>query len=561
MLGRRSNLFPLFCIANNNHHLLTIPLARQLALPIKNNNKNSTMSNQTIGSGLGLVKAVVSCGLLIFSVAMIFGLMADGQTRISGDVHPALAFVVLIGAITWLTMVEGGQGSLVGLAPVNGELFKETHPKAYVSTKLAHSGDNLDRYLLGRQFMVVLTVFSVNMSAGPNADAELWGLPDWVINMFLGSGLAMILLTCMVGQLNSQVNGCSCMLDYINNYFAIFTLYVAMAIEFSGLLHASYIIQILVAQMAGKPIESNEPPRDGLTAAFFWARCLMSLGILGFCLAATLDALFAGKTTIWEQIPAGVSVVLFFVLMCVVGLLEGMQIAFFAVARIPADERGNSIFAKKTCELLFKGRGENLAGFMIGRQLCVVSCMFVVARVTTIEIDDGEENIFGVSDGLQEFFNFGFLGAIFLTIAGSISWQLVASAFPLQFLANPLVYVFLRICLGLEATGLCQGAWVLAALHKKIAGFKRDEVYIGTAEERRAKQMGDNEDFIRSGPGHPIKLPAFPAMTGLENYSIDQITALEADLVEHLAEAEEKLRNIQHQKSILTGGKQLDAEP
>jgi silicon transporter len=511
------------------------------------------MSNQTIGSGLGLVKSIISCGLLAFSIALIFGLMATGQTKISEDVHPALAFVVLIGAITWLTMVEGGQGSLVGLAPVNGDLFKESHPKSYVSTKLAHSGDNLDRYLLGRQFMVVLTVFSVNMAAGPNADAELWGLPDVVISIFLGSGLAMILLTCMVGQLNSQVNGCSCMLDYINNNFAIFTLYVAMGIEFSGLLHASYIIQILVAKMAGKPIESNEPPRSGGAALFFWGRCLMSLAILGFCLAATLEALFNGQTTIWEAIPAGVSVVLFFVLMCVVGLLEGMQIAFFAVARIPADERGNSVFAKKTCELLFRGRGENLAGFMIGRQLCVVSCMFVVARVTTIEIDEGEENIFGVSDGLQEFFNFGFLGAIFLTIAGSISWQLVASAFPLQFLANPLVYVFLRICLLLEFTGLCQGAWVLAALHKKIAGFKRDEVYIGTAEERRAKAMGDDAGALRSGVGHPVKLPTFPAMDGIPEYNLDQITALEEDLILHLAEVEEKLRDVQIEKGNITG--------
>jgi hypothetical protein len=170
------------------------------------------MSNQTINSGLGLVKAIISCALLAFSIVLIFGLMATGQTKISGDVHPALAFVVLIGAITWLTMVEGGQGSLVGLAPVNGELFMKTHRKTYVSTKLAHAGDNLDRYLLGRQFMVVLTVFSVNMAAGPNSDAELWGLPAPIINMFLGSGLAMILLTCMVGQLNSQVNGCSCIM-------------------------------------------------------------------------------------------------------------------------------------------------------------------------------------------------------------------------------------------------------------------------------------------------------------------------------------------------------------
>eukprot|EP00978_Attheya_sp_CCMP212_P035261 scaffold152203_cov56-Attheya_sp.AAC.2 len=219
-------------------------------------------------------------------------------------------------------MVEGGQGSLVGLAPANGDLFKETHPKSYVCNKLAHSGDNLDRYLMGRQFMVVMTVFSVNMAAAPNADAELWDLPDWVISIFLGSGLAMILLTCMVGQLNSQINGCSCMLDYINNNFAIFTLYVAMAIEFSGLLHASYIIQLIVAQLTGKPIEPNEPPRSAAASLFFWGRCLKHLAILGFCLAATLDALFAGKTTIWEAIPSGVSAVLFFVLMCVVGLLE-----------------------------------------------------------------------------------------------------------------------------------------------------------------------------------------------------------------------------------------------
>ncbi len=39
----------------------------------------------------------------------------------------------------------------------------------------------------------------------------------------------------------------------------------------------------------------------------------MSLAILAFCLAATLDALFAGKTTIWDAIPSGVSVCLFFV--------------------------------------------------------------------------------------------------------------------------------------------------------------------------------------------------------------------------------------------------------
>jgi hypothetical protein len=72
-------------------------------------------------------------------------------------------------------MIEGGQGSLVGLAPVNPELYKESHPTTYKNTAFAHKGDNLDRYLMGRQFMVVLTVFTINLSGGPLADTRNLG--------------------------------------------------------------------------------------------------------------------------------------------------------------------------------------------------------------------------------------------------------------------------------------------------------------------------------------------------------------------------------------------------
>jgi hypothetical protein len=145
---------------------------------------------------------------------------------------------------------------------------------------------------------------------------------------------------------------------------------------------------------------------------------------------------------------------------------------------------------------------------MIGRQLTVVSCMFFVARVTSVSVPEGE-TLFGVSDGLQELFNTGLLGALALTIVGSIAWQLVASAFPLAFLANPVTYYLLRLCLFLEATGLASGSWVLAAVHKKIAGFQRDEVYIGTAEERAQKAMEDDDTALNYGAGHIVKLPNF----------------------------------------------------
>merc|ERR1719242_1015348 len=131
--------------------------------------------------------------------------------------------------------------------------------------------------------------------------------------------------------------------------------------------------------------------------------------------------------------------------MCIVGMLEGMQIAFFLVSKLSAKDRGSHPMAVRTCELLFRGEGRNLPGFMVGRQMTVTLCFFIIARVTTINVEPGTgENVFQVSDGMQEFFNLGFLGAIITTILASISWQLVAGVFPIAFLSNPIVYIFLN---------------------------------------------------------------------------------------------------------------------
>merc|ERR1712187_195499 len=126
-----------------------------------------------------------------------------------------------------------------------------------------------------------------------------------------------------------------------------------------------------------------------------------------------------------------------------------------------------------------------------------------------MDVEDGESNVLGVSDGAQEFFNTGLLGALITTIVASIAWQLVASAFPVAFLSTPITYILLRICLFLEATGICTGAWVLAAIHRKLSGFQRDEVYVGTAEERAAMEHGDKPN-TKSNVGH-LGGSAFPA--------------------------------------------------
>ena len=474
------------------------------------------MTSESTANGFYLLKAIYSIALLIFSIVIVMALIFDEQTSLSEDTHPALAFVLIWVALIWLSLVEGGQASMVGLPPIDRELYRESHPISFRICEHGHKGDNLDRYLMGRQFMVLALVFVINLSGAPIEDASVLSLPDVVSNAFLKSGLAMILMTCMIGQLNTQVNASHCMLDFINDWGNWFTVKVAMAIEASGLLHASYLIQMIVAAIAGKPIESNEEPRDGFANLVFWGRVLMSCAILFFAFFATIAALFDGKTTMWDGVPEVVALILFFALMAVVGMLEGMQIAFFAVAKLTDEERNSSVWATRTCDLLYSGEGHNLPGFMVGRQLCVVSCFFVIARVTSMDVEDGESNVLGVSDGTQEFFNTGLLGALITTIVASIAWQLVASAFPVAFLSTPITYILLRICLFLEATGICTGAWVLAAIHRKVAGFQRDEVYVGTAEERAAMEHGD-KPATTSEVGH-LAGGAFPANNNLPVY-------------------------------------------
>ena len=133
----------------------------------------------------------------------------------------------------------------------------------------------------------------------------------------------------------------------------------------------------------------------------------------------------------YPGISVGLSIFLFFFFMSVVGMLEGMQIAFFASAKIPASERGNSFFGKKTCSLLFDGNGRNFPGFMIGRQLTVVGSFFLVASITNLNIKPGEgNNIFGISDGAQAFLNYGFQGAVITTMSTSSSWTTACGTSP-----------------------------------------------------------------------------------------------------------------------------------
>ena len=60
------------------------------------------------------------------------------------DINPDLAFFVFWFLICWLAVLEGGQGALVGLQPIDMALYAESHPRALTIIQLAYKGDNID---------------------------------------------------------------------------------------------------------------------------------------------------------------------------------------------------------------------------------------------------------------------------------------------------------------------------------------------------------------------------------------------------------------------------------
>jgi len=175
-------------------------------------------------------------------------------------------------------------------------------------------------------------------------------------------------------------------------------------------------------------------------------------------------------------------------------LMEGMQIAAFALLNMSDDELSNYKIAHTNCKLMYEGT--NLQSFLVGRQIFVAALMFIVARIATINIDTelGESNIFGVGDGFQEFLDTGLLGAIILTIIGSLAWRVIASSFPLLFMSNPLVYVIIRACFIIESTGVCSVAWLIALVCKKIFRLKSDDEYLNNDDDNEDEKDTDDDD-------------------------------------------------------------------
>jgi len=186
--------------------------------------------------------------------------------------------VAFFGLIWFVGLLEDLQIALFIASDLpKGEL--RHHSIACLNIKLALRGSNLRSFLFGRQVLVTACVFLV------------------------GGGLALTLVTVVVGQLTSQINAANCMLDFVNTRFMLFTSYVSLTVEASGILHGVYLVQIFFAFVTRQSITTKKSDRTILQTLLFWLRVALSLVVLSASLVVVVVGILRGWTASYPGAP------------------------------------------------------------------------------------------------------------------------------------------------------------------------------------------------------------------------------------------------------------------
>jgi len=528
--------------------------------------------NNCLKRALGMIKSSLSLILILFSVVVISTAIITKQTVATGEnnVHPILALCVFWLSLFWLAIMEGGLNCMVGLQPISQELYKKSHPKTYLCTSISHKGQNIERFIVGRQYLDLMIVFITSFMVSAIDNASVLGLPKIVNDIFLGSDLAVILCTIVFGQLIAQINCAHSMLDFINNWGMVASTYIALCVEASGILHAVYFVQIIFTKIVGdanakKDQQDNESSKNTLNTSvctgdssssssesggdsssetsvalefevpsskdtkkplwqriFFWVRVVFSLAISVFAIVVFSIALVNDDTTVREGFPVSLSFLSLLILLVLGGFMEALQIALFAVKHLPKESIEANPRAKRNCDyILRKGGSEDekcrLQAFLVGRQIAQTVIMFMIARIITVEMKVDGETLFGVSPQIQAiFFDSGLLNALVSTIFASLSWRVTANFFPMLYLGSPFSIWIIRLCLIVEGTGICDAAWALAKIPAYIIGYKSDDEWIQLAMSS-ATPSNTEEDLEAASNGEGMSEDRSTVSSGEES--------------------------------------------
>merc|ERR1719336_3290041 len=374
----------------------------------------------------------------------------------------------------------------------------DTHPRAYKCCKLVHDGANVERFLVGRQFLLLFNGFLCSRVGGGTEPAGGYEIGDWtwsseMTQFWYANNVMLMIVIVALGQLPTQLVAADKMLGFfdlpLGHYYIV--LMPCMIIESVGFTHSSYLLKDLLCWISGIDQATADPAKAMNKNALHWIKCGWSVFCVCFSATFVIKGLALSQTPAthgagWEHLPGSVAVL----------------VSVIALATVDGETyRQKSPLAYKTaCKAL---EGRNMSAFLVGRQFLTAMNMILLARVTGYAGSDGvllPGGDWGMGTFFNEFFlQWGFLGAILVVNVAQLASQVTASIFPIAVINNHFMYWLLVLMLFIETAGFVNACWPLAYFIEKIFGMEEDPELVSRSAEIFGRGHEKNTD-----PDQPV---------------------------------------------------------
>merc|ERR1719233_270962 len=154
-----------------------------------------------------------------------------------------------------LGLVEGLQLALVELKRQHPDTYKETNKAAYRLGQIASNGDNIEKFLVGRQVIVVFLVFfAAKLTSIKSEEGQEFLFPvpyPWISTIFLETGLLASIVVVIVAQLTPQIVSSMFPVQFLDIAIKRPVYYACIALEFTGIAHACWVLVHLLSLCFG----------------------------------------------------------------------------------------------------------------------------------------------------------------------------------------------------------------------------------------------------------------------------------------------------------------------
>jgi len=425
----------------------------------------------------------ISSGLtLLYLVYILWGIWTNQAVL---PAHPVVHFIIFIFCLTLVAYLEGLQVAILAMEHFDPEPKKESHPRAYKLMKKVREGNNVDRFLVGRQFFTVFVMTLIAQVTTFPTISNL-GINSVVWFIFIQTGLPGAMIVTTIGSLQPQLLAAKDPWQFMNMYGTNIVMAMCYGMELTGI--CTHFAWMLIKTFRRTVFRTENQPKSHDIEENWQHYAVEGLKYLvsSFVVLGYFTLLMWGIWTGEAVLPVPpIAVFIIFVLSGVfLAHLEGLQVAILVAEskdREPyaqSHPRAYALMKVATTE-------KNVRRFLIGRQFFVIFVVFLINQCTIFPNIDH----LGIPGGVW----FAFVSLGFPTALNILCWcqlpaQLLGNLDPYMFMNRYGPFFTLYVCLVTEMTGLAHFSWVISAF-SRATWFRIDNVALN--EIKQYKEVGN----------------------------------------------------------------------